>query len=133
MLIIANNMAFSSQRHLVPVGSSTKLGMFRSAERFPLILQLPTLIHAQQNVGVMLTAAALSTVQQQKTVTVISIRNVILRMGSIRITPSAGKVVIQDIVNCANLAIASPFSGSVSAVYNRQLSHLRALRACYHH
>ena len=127
-------MKFPSQINLlVPPDSSTKLGMFLVGDRFLLILPLPTLNHAQQNVEVTLTAAALSTVQQQKTVTVISIRNVILRMGSIRITPSAGKVVIQDIVNCANLAIASPFSGSVSAVYNRQLSHLRALRACYHH
>ena len=132
--MLANNMKFPSQINLlVPPDSSTKLGMFLVGDRFLLILPLPTLNHAQQNVEVTLTAAALSTVQQQKTVTVISIRNVILRMGSIRITPSAGKVVIQDIVNCANLAIASPFSGSVSAVYNRQLSHLRALRACYHH
>ena len=94
----AYKMTFPSQRHLlVPPGSSTKLGMFRIAEQFPLILPLPTLNHAQKNVGVMLTAAALSTVQQQKTVTVISIWNVILHRGSIRITPSAEKVVIQDI------------------------------------
>ena len=109
-------MTFPSQRHLlVPLGSSTKLGMFPTAERFPLILPLPTLIHAQQNVGVMLTAAALSTVQQQKTVTVISIQSAILLMGSIRITPSAQKVILQDIVNCANLVfLLDASSGSVS-------------------
>ena len=71
------------------MGSSTKLGMFRTAEQFPLILPLPTLIHAQQNVGVMLTAVALSTVQQQKTVTVISIRSAILLQESMQILPSA--------------------------------------------
>ena len=88
LLCGANNMTFPSQR-LVPPGSSTKLGMFRTAEQFPQILPLPTLNHAQKNVGIMLTAVALSTVQRQKTVTVISIRNAILLMGSIRITPSA--------------------------------------------